>query len=269
MKKSIIIFTLLALCTMVSAQTTYHVVYIPGDGERQFGFNLAPTFCAQHLNVYATNVDAADKSFNYTVDGTVNNLVGFNAGIFYGYETTWGNFIEWGNYTSLFYSINPFVGDVTFTHDGISETHKINQNVQHVILHVNPFISHRINDEFSVSLGLGASLAPRLSAKTKVDGQVFTEEKDFESSILQNFFNISFDANASVKYWFSDEWYVGLRMQYNFANLASIFSKIDESDDVWDVANGNLKLNLDKKTVKPVLLGKNSIQAVFAIGYCW
>lgn len=268
MKKSIIIFTLLALCTMVSAQT-YHVVYIPGDGERQFGFNLAPTFCAQHLNVYATNVDAADKSFNYTVDGTVNNLVGFNAGIFYGYETTWGNFIEWGNYTSLFYSINPFVGDVTFTHDGISETHKINHNVQHVILHVNPFISHRINEEFSVSLGLGVSLAPRLSAKTKVDGQVFTEEKDFESSILQNFFNISFDANASVKYWFSDEWYVGLRMQYNFANLASIFSKIDESDDVWDVANGNLKLNLDKKTVKPVLLGKNSIQAVFAIGYCW
>ena len=268
MKKSIIIFTLLALCTMVSAQT-YHVVYIPGDGERQFGFNLAPTFCAQHLNVYATNVDAADKSFNYTVDGTVNNLVGFNAGIFYGYETTWGNFIEWGNYTSLFYSINPFVGDVTFTHDGISETHKINHNVQHVILHVNPFISHRINEEFSVSLGLGASLAPRLSAKTKVDGQVFTEEKDFESSILQNFFNISFDANASVKYWFSDEWYVGLRMQYNFANLASIFSKIDESDDVWDVANGKLKLNLDKKTVKPVLLGKNSIQAVFAIGYCW
>lgn len=271
MKKIFTLFALLTACIMGYAQTTYHVVYIPGDGERQFGFSLAPSFCNQHLNLFASNVDAAGNSFNYDINGSVNNLIGFNAGMFYGYETQWGRFIEWGNYTSLFYSITPFSSDVTFTHNGVTENHKIKYNAQQVILHINPFLSHRINEQFSVSLGLGASIAPRLTSKVSVDGQQLKEERNMETSLLQNLLNVSFDVNAGVKYWFTDEWHVGLRMQYNFASLVSIFSKEDSEsiDEALSTANGKLKMKLDKETAETLIFTKNSVQAVFSIGYTW
>lgn len=272
MKKIFTILSLLAVCAMVNAQTTYHVVYIPGDGERQFGFSLAPSFCSQHLNVNASNVDRAGQ-FNYEVDGTVNSLMGFNAGLFYGYETQWGNFIEWGNITSLFYNITPFSSEVTFNHNGTIESHKVKYTAQHVILHVNPFISHRFSDELSVNLGLGFLLSPRFSNKASVDGVAMTEQRDFDASLLQNLFNISFDANLGVKYWFTEQWYAGLRVQYNFASLVSLFSKMDNSetevDEVLSVANGNIRLNLDEKTFRTILINKPSIQTVLSLGYTW
>ena len=271
MKKIFTILSLLAACAMGYAQTTYHVVYIPGDGERQFGLSLAPSFSNQHLAVYASNVDADGKAFTYDVDGMANSLVGFNAGLFYGYETQWGNFIEWGNYTSLFYSITPFSNDVTFTHNGASETHKVKYNAQQVILHINPFLSHRFSDEISASLGLGTSLAPHLSSNASCDGQVLEAEKDFETSLLQSIFNFSFDVNAGVKYWFTEEWYAGLRVQYNFASLVSLFAdeEGENADEVLDITNGSLRMNLDKQTSKSILFNKKSIQAVFSIGYTW
>lgn len=262
MRKTFILLSLLAVCTMASAQMTTRIVYVPGDGERQFGFNLIPSFSNQHLNPIVPN---------YDVDGTVNNLLGICAGIFSGYETDHGNFIEWGRYFSLYYCINPFVSKVTLTNkeDGLSEKHKVSHLDQRVTLHFNPFLSHRFNDQFSASLGLGLSFSPRLPGITSLDGERLAVAKDAESSILQYILNIGFDVNAGVKYWLSDEWFAGLRLQYYFGNVFTFLSKEKNVDNALKDVNGSLTLDLDKGTAKSMIIDKPSFQTVLSIGYCW
>lgn len=272
MKKHIILLSLLAVCAMANAQMTTRIVYIPGDGERQFGFNLIPSYCNQHLNLFASDFDDAGSPFDYKVDGTLNSLLGFSAGIFYGYETTHGNFIEWGNYTSLFYRITPFSGEATFIYErgGIFEKHKVRLLDQRVILHLNPFLSHSFNEQFSASLGLGLSIAPRLSGKIFYDGESMQEDRDMETSIIQNIFNIHLDVNAGVKYWLSEEWFTGLRVQYSFGNVFALLSdEFKYADASLDNVNGKVTLYLDNKTANSMILDKRAIQAVLAIGYCW
>lgn len=268
MKKIIILTSLLAAFAMANAQTTYHVVYIPGDGERQFGFSLAPSFCGQHLNVN-TQYGSVYTGTSYTSENTVNNYVGFNAGLFYGYETVWGNFIEWGNYTSLYYGVNPFSGNVDISHNGTIEQHDVQYTMQRVTLHVNPFISHRFNDQFSISAGIGISLSPILPSKIKFDGQVLERNQEIDEFLFMNILNFNFDANLGVKYWMTDEWYVGLRVEYAFANLLDIFGKDKETDDILADCNGSITIYMDDNTAKSTILGKRYVQTVFSIGYTW
>ncbi|MBP5540513.1 MAG: hypothetical protein J6X88_02580 [Bacteroidales bacterium] len=269
MKKTFIFVTLLAAFAIVNAQTTYHVVYIPGDGERQFGFSLAPSFCGQHLGVNAQSYDAnTHNTVSYPTEGLVTNSLGINAGLFYGYETLWGNFIEWGNYSSVYYGLNPFSGEVTITRNGVAEKHNIQYTEQHITLHFNPFISHRFGDQLSVSLGLGLAISPRLPIDVQLDGNPLKRNNSFDESMLINIFNISFDANACVKYWFSDEWFVGFRFQYGFASLLDLFSN-EDTGEILDGCNGAINLNMDKGTARCTILPKNAIQTVFSIGYNW
>lgn len=270
MKKTLVLVTLMAICTLANAQMSYRVIYIPGDGEHQFGVNFAPSFASQHLAVNANGIDAATgNAFSYDVDGMATNMMGVSLGLFYGYETV-DNTLNWGNYTSLAYGVNPFAGEVTLTHNGVSENHKVNLLLQQVTLHFNPFLAYRINDQFSVSAGLGIFVSPLLSSKVRVDGAALEKSSDMETSILMSLLNSGFDANAGVKYWFSDELYVGLRIQYAFARLLNIFGKDDSDDmDVLEKVNGNITFNLDEGTGRYTVLPRNPIQAVFSVGFVW
>lgn len=271
MKKIFTIFTLLALTVMVSAQTTVWV-YIPGDGERQIGFSLSPTFCGQHLQINAKGDDPVGYGeLTYATDGMVNNLMGFNAGIFNGYETVWGRTIESGNYFSLYYGVNPFSGEVTIIRNNIPEKHKISYTTQHVQLHINPFITYNINEQFSVSLGIGMNITPNLNSKVKVDGETWERAKmDFDETLFLNILNFYFDGNVGVKYWFTDDWFVMARFQYSFFSpINLVFKKDQEALNLLNNVNGSITLQMDQKTANSVILHKNTFQAAFSIGYCW
>lgn len=260
----------MAFGAIVNAQTTYRLVYIPGTGEHQFGLNLAPSFPSQHLGVDAEGIDAVtNNTFSYDVDGLMTNAMGVSLGLFYGYETVdWT--INWGNYVSLAYGVNPFSGEVTMTHNGVSEKHKVSLLSQQLQLHFNPFLAYRISDQFSVSLGIGLCIAPLLPSKVKVDGQAMQKSADSESSIIMSLLNSYVDANAGVKYWFSDDMYVGLRLQYAFINALDIFGNTDSDDeDLLKQTNGAVKFNLDEGTGRYSILPLKHIQAVFSVGIVW
>ena len=61
MKKHITLFALLAIGFMSNAQMRTVYVYIPGDGEHQFGLSVAPTYGAQQFSVTAK--DYSDYKF--------------------------------------------------------------------------------------------------------------------------------------------------------------------------------------------------------------
>ena len=268
MKKALIIFALAAISVAASAQTYYRVVYIPGPGEHQFGFNLAPSFAmgAQHLGVSVTDLGSTSAN---DADGLLTNMLGVGAGIFYGYETV-GNTLNWGNYTALYYGINPFSGEVTFAN---GTKHKVDYFAHQVQLQFNPFLSYSINDQLSVSGGLGLNICPWLPSKVKLDGQTLEVSEDADVSILKSILNSYLDVNAGVKYWFSDELYVGLRLQYDFFNVMNLLENAGELDedssDILDVANGAVSIDMNKGTASTMILPKNTIHAIFSVGFVW
>lgn len=262
MKKAFILLSFMALCAAAGAQTTYRVVYIPGVGEHQFGFSLAPTYNPQHLGV---TFESASFASSIDAEGFVTNMIGVNAGLFYGYETV-GNTIDWGNYTSLFYGLTPFSGTVSLN----TQDYKINYLSHRIMLHFNPFLAYRINDQFSVSAGLGLSLAPEFASSLTLNGQRLASDADAEASLFSQILSIYIDGNAGVKYWFSDEMFVGLRVQYAFANVINLLGKMDEeSAEVLSQANGAISIDLDKNTWRSTILPRNPIYAVLSIGYVW
>lgn len=271
MKKVFILMAFSAVCAIASAQMTYRVVYIPGTGEHQFGFSLAPSFVSQHLGVSTEIFDVAtNKTVSYDMEGLMTNFVGIHAGVFYGYETV-GRTLNWGNHTWLYYGVNPFAGDVSLTRSGTTESHNVSLLVQQVQLRFNPFLSYRINDQFSVNAGVAVCLAPMLPSKVKVDGQAMENSSgDAESWILMALLNSSVDATAGVKYWFSDELYVGFHTQYAFVRALNLFGELDaESEAVLKQKNGAVKYNLDKGTGTYTILPKTPIQAIFSVGFVW
>ena len=274
-KHFITVLTLFALTTMWQTATAqYRIIYIPGDGERQFGISLSPSFSTQNFGVAASAAGLDGQSIDLKVDGGISNHLGFNAGLFYGYETRHNRTLEFGNYASVYYSINPFSGTVYITRDGIAEPHQVQYTAQRILIHFNPFLSFMINDQFSVSAGIGVSFAPQLKNKVKLDGIALERPKgndaNIESAIL-GLFNFHFDANAGVKYWFSDEWFCGLRLQYCFYTLGmlSLFDS-DNSIDLSKYPNGIADLDLDHGTaVANYFLPKSTAQAVISLGYVW
>ena len=275
MKKAFIILSMMAVCAIAGAQSGFRYVYIPGAGERQFGFSLSPTYCAQHIVVKAEGFNSAlNKTVSYDVDGMVNNHLGYSAGLFYGYETTHGRALEWGNYASLYYGLNPFHGTVTINRNGVPEEHKISYTTQYIKLHVMPFLTYNINEEFSVSAGLGFSIAPTLSNKLKLDRQAVENISDqTENNLTMSILGFNFDANVGMKYWLTDEWFIGARVQYSFLNLLNILGREENNSDFTNDAlkeyNGAAKINLDNGTGNCLLYPKNYIQTVFSIGYTW
>ena len=240
MKKILIALTLLAFCQAVSAQT--RIVYIPGDGERQFGFTLIPSFCNQYLTFNVNNQPPANSS-DFTNVGQLNNSMGFGGGIFYGYETTHGRTLEWGNYSTLYYNFLPFSGKMSWTADGKT-----------------------------FALGI------LLNSKVSIDGNSFQPQKssDFGDGVswFTSIFNFHIDANASVKYWFTDQWFCSARIQYCFYTLNfetfSSFSENGSNAKLDKKLAGSVKYDLKKGTVTPnYLIPRSMLQLALSIGYAW
>lgn len=268
MKKTFIVLALLTLSVVAGAQTTYRIVYIPGTGEHQFGFNVVPSFVfgGQHLGVSVKDVGANDFK---DADGMLTNALGVGAGIFYGYETV-GNTVDWGNYTALYYGVIPFSGNVTFNRNGVSGAHNVSYMAQQIQLQFNPFLSYRINDQFSVSAGIGLDICPWLPSKVKVDGEALQPKEDSDVTIFKALLNSHLDANVGAKYWFSDELYVGLRVQYAFLNVLDLLGNTDEdTDELLSTVNGAVGIDLNNGTGTSTILPLNNIQAVLSVGFVW
>ena len=274
-KHFITVLTLFALATLWQTATAqYRIIYIPGAGEHQFGLNISPSYSAQMFGVAASTAGPNVGSESIDVEGTLNNNIGFSTGLFYGYETRDIRSLGFGNYISASYSINPFSGTVNITRDGKAESHTVSYSAQRIQLHCISFLSYMINDQLSVSAGLGVSFAPQLKSKVKVDGvakEELLEDENLIESLLLGVFNFHFDANAGVKYWFNDEWYCGLRMQYCFYTLSllSLFDS-DNNVDLAQFPNGAVYLDIDERRAGArYFLPKSTLQAVISIGYVW
>ncbi|MBR1834552.1 MAG: hypothetical protein IJ785_03500 [Bacteroidales bacterium] len=274
--KKIVLFLFLAACLQqVDAQIRY--IYVPGDGERQFGLSLTPSYCAQQMGVGITATGPTGTEQSLSTKGTIDNNVGFSAGLFYGYETRHNRTIEFGNYATVYYSINPFSGTVSVERDGKTEQHEVKYTAQRILLHFNPFLSYSINDQFSLSAGLGVSLAPQLKSKVRYDGKPMdlaaakSSRFDAFENLFMGLMNFHFDANVGAKYWFSDQLFCGARLQYCFYTLSilSLFGKDGEAD-LSEYPNGVVNLNLANGTgTANYFLPGSKVQMVLSLGYVW
>ena len=156
------------------------------------------------------------------------------------------------------------------THNGVAEKHDVSVMAQQVKLRFHPFLSYRINDQFSVNAGIGLTFAPVQFGKVKLDGEVVEKSDDAETTILSALFNTYFDANAGVKYWFSEEMFVGLGVRYAFANVLDIFGSLSaDEENVLENTNGVVSLNMSDGTGRYTIFPKHPIQAVFTVGFAW
>ena len=174
------IIALLSLVALLSCAYAQYIVYLPGAGERQFGVSLSPSYSPQYFGVSASAAGPDGMSHDLDVTGTLTNNYGFNAGLFYGYETRHNRTIEFGNYLSVFYGINPFSGTVNIARDGKTETHTLQYNAQRILLQANPFLSYMISDQFSVS--------DRFQTKTQL--MIAKINKTFDTAIRNRFFSL-------------------------------------------------------------------------------
>lgn len=275
MKKIVLFLFFAALLQMANAQFRY--IYVPGDGERQFGLSITPSYCSQQMGVGAQIKGPSGASESLTTKGTVDNRIGYSAGLFYGYETRHNRTIEFGNYATVYYSLNPFSGKVDIVRDGQTEQHEVKYTAQRILLHVNPFLSYTINDEFSVSAGLGVSLAPQLRSKVYLDGKPLALESSNKGSeaamesLFLGLMNFHFDANIGAKYWFSEQFFCGARLQYCFYTLSilSLFGK-DGDADMKKFPNGVVNMDLTSGIGSAnYFMPGSKLQLALSLGYVW
>lgn len=275
MKRITLLILLAALLPAAHAQRYTHIIYIPGDGEHHFGINVAPTYSPQYFGINAEGIGTNGRPVQLETTGSLTGNFGLNAGLFYGYETRHGRTLEWGNYSSLYYSITPFSGSISVARDGQTTNHTLRYMAQRVVLHLNPFLSYLIDDQWSVSAGLGLSIGPQLGSSVSVDGTPFKRDgSDTESnlvSLIMGFINLNVDANAGVKYWFTDEVFLGLRLQYTFFSFSSLSLFTDDQNvNLDEFPNGVASINLDDRTsLASYFLPKSSFQTVLSVGYVW
>ena len=274
MKKNLTFFAFLAICTLASAQMRTVVIYIPGVGEHQFGLSVAPTYSNQQFSMTAKNTDSYEE--NYKTDGVLTNNIGVNAGIFYGYETVHGNTFEQGNHTSILYCVNPFSGDISINHKGKNEQYKIDYLSQRVSLHSTSFLTYRISEQFTVSGGIGLGIGFTLSSDVKVDGQPqekIQSDDPFGDSFFFSTMQFDFDLSVGFKYWLTDEWFFGTRLQYTFytLNMEKVMNKMTDENkgNKWDY-NGNITFDPDNnKASCKYYYPRVPFQLVCSIGYTW
>lgn len=274
MKKLFVFMALAAILQCAQAQRYTHIVYIPADGEHHFGFSVAPSFGRQTFGVGVEGAGTGTLSGQSDMWGSMTSDMGVGAGLFYGYETRHGRTLEWGNYTSLYYNVTPFGGTVAYGPGTEQTEHRLSYLAQRVVLHVNPFLAYVINDEWSVSAGVGLSVGPQLKSRVRVDGTPMAPDEssgmDFFNMVM-GFLNLNVDANAGVKYWFGDDVFVGMRLQYTFFSLSSLALFDEEGDiDLEKFPNGVVALNPAKGTATArYFQPKNAFQAVVSVGYVW
>lgn len=275
MKKIILILMMVAAGWSAAAQ--FREVYVAGEGERQIGFNVGTSYgYHQWLAFRPQAPQGSAATISRTADSMVRNNLGYQVGFFQGHETQHGGFLEWGHYFEAYYSVNPFHSKVAFTLNGQEQNVDVSYLLQRVMVHGMFFLSHRINDEFSVSVGLGLYVAPSFNSKLKLNGVEQTiADRDKGETLIENILtSFGVDLNVGMKYWFSDSWFAGARLQYNITSLGllKLFGKLEleEGVDYHTLPIGSVLYDVDSGTARPsALVPRNNMQIVFSIGHAW
>ena len=275
MKKIILILTMVAAGWSAAAQ--FREVYVAGEGERQIGFNVGTSYgYHQWLAFRPQAPEGSTATISRTADSMVRNNLGYQVGFFHGHETQHGGFLEWGGYFEAYYSVNPFHSKVAFTLNGQEQNVDVSYLLQRVMVHGMGFLSHRINDEFSVSVGLGFYVAPSFNSKLKLNGVEQTiADRDKGETLIENILtSFGVDLNVGMKYWFSDTWFAGARLQYNITSLGllKLFGKLEleEGVDYHTLPIGSVLYDVDSGTARPsALVPRNNMQLVLSIGHAW
>ncbi|MBQ9473440.1 MAG: hypothetical protein IJU81_03400 [Bacteroidales bacterium] len=274
MKKHIILFSLLAVCTLSNAQ---HFIeyYLPGPGEQRFGFSLVSQFWPQNLSVSQFSAVNSMVPRDYTASGTINNFMGYGFGLFYGIETDNGGMIDIGSSSSLFYSAAPFHGDFTINTGGAPQKHTLDYRSNVIIIDAAVYVPIRFSDEFSISLGFGVNgKLLDLATNFILDGQPINGAFNSKSkNYNDNGSYVNLALNAGTQYWFADNWFVGARVYYNFMS----FRRINAFMFKEDVNNGTNYGNYDglvsvekDGSVYSCIVGDNKkIFATVSIGFKW
>ena len=275
MKKIILILLMVAAGWSAAAQ--FREVYVVGEGERQIGFNVGTSYgYHQWLAFRPQAPGGSTATISCSADSMVRNNLGYQVGFFHGHETQHGSFLEWGGYFEAYYSVNPFHSKVAFTLNGQEQNVDVSYLLQRVMVHGMGFLSHRINDEFSVSLGMGLYVAPSFNTKLKVNGveQTIANRDEGETLIENILTSFGVDLNAGMKYWFSDSWFAGARLQYNITTLGllKLFGKLEleEGEDYHTLPIGSVLYDVDSGTARhSALVPRNNMQLVLTIGHTW
>ena len=275
MKKIILILLMVAAGWSAAAQ--FREVYVAGEGERQIGFNVGTSYgYHQWLAFRPQAPEGSTATISRTADSMVRNNLGYQVGFFHGHETQHGGFLEWGGYFEAYYSVNPFHSKVAFTLNGQEQNVDVSYLLQRVMVHGMGFLSHRINDEFSVSVGLGFYVAPSFNSKLKLNGVEQTiADRDKGETLIENILtSFGVDLNVGMKYWFSDSWFAGARLQYNITTLGllKLFGKLEleEGENYHTLPIGSVLYDVDSGTARPsALVPRNNMQIVFSIGHAW
>ena len=227
MKKHIAILILLFAAVFAGAQEIRYI-YVPGDNEHQMGLLLGTAIGSQTVMASA---------FDY--HQPLQSAMGFEGGAFWGYETDHGTLLEFGNYTMLLYSLSPFRGILNGmrTVDGADQpfSHHFSLQMQSVRLYENPFLAYRINDEITLNAGVGIGITTTLPSRYKIDDIVGRSRYNFFTSLC-----FDLDANLGVKYFITDDLFVGMQVQYAFYTFD--IRKLMESSFDPDVV-GAIKMN--------------------------
>ena len=275
MKKIILILLMVAAGWSAAAQ--FREVYVAGEGERQIGFNVGTSYgYHQWLAFRPQAPQGSSATISCSADSMVRNNLGYQVGFFWGHETQHGRFLEWGHYFEAYYSVNPFHSKVAFTLNGQEQNVDVSYLLQRVMVHGMGFLSHRINDEFSVSVGLGLYVAPSFNSKLKLNGVEQTiADRDKGETMIENILtSFGVDLNAGMKYWFSDTWFAGARLQYNITSLGllKLFGKLEleEGEDYHTLPIGSVLYDVESGTARPpALVPRNNMQLVLSIGHTW
>ncbi|MBQ6068374.1 MAG: hypothetical protein IJK84_02630 [Bacteroidales bacterium] len=247
MKKHFFFFTLLLVAGIASAQQIRYI-YRPGEGERQMGVILGPTIGSQSLLV---KVDDNDQY--------IDNLIGYTAGIFWGYETDHGRAIDFGNHASLLYTLQPFSGKLNYF-DGTTTT-RVGFNGQQIRFYENPFLSYRATQQLIINAGVGIGLNAGLPSKYHRDGETFKAQYNL---LTQLFFD--FDANVGARYYITDDLFVGAHVHWAFYTF-----------DIRDLAESDMSKELVGGISFVAEDGPNAVympstkpfQVLFSFGHTW
>lgn len=250
MKQHIILFALMLVAGIANAQQIRYI-YHPGEGERQMGIVLGSTIGSQSMLV---KVDDNDQY--------INNLIGLSAGVFWGYETDHGTVIDFGNHASLLYTYLPFNGKLTYLDGTTPSTTRVAFNAQQARFYESPFLAYRATDQLILNAGIGGGINVGIPSQFKRDG--VNMGKNQYNILTQCYFD--FDANLGAKYYFTDDLFVGVRLQYIFYSFD--IRDLAESDMSKDLVGGISFVNEEGPNAIYLPTAK-PFQMFFTFGYLW
>ncbi|MBO4600061.1 MAG: hypothetical protein J5641_04920 [Bacteroidales bacterium] len=243
----------LASCLIFQIAGTAHAqeiryIYHPGDGEHQVGLILGSNIGSQTMDV------TFDEIFH-----PINNSLGFLGGIFWGYETDHGTTFDFGAHSSLLYSFFPFVGMVP---NAYGDPSKVAFNAQQARFHYTPFLAYRATQQLILNAGIGAGINVGIPSQFKLDGTTMGKN---EFNILTQIF-VDFDANLGAKYYFTDDLFVGVRLQYAFYSFD--IRDLMESDLSHDIV-GAISFSDEDGPRCVYLPSSKPFQVLFTFGHLW